>query len=324
MRSNNNPLVSVIIPAYNHGQFVQETILSIVAQTYKNIELIVIDDGSKDDTWNKINELKDICEKRFARIHFKTKENEGTCKTLNRLISLTNGEFVYFIASDDMAKPQAIEKLLENMKISKAIVAVGNNEIINHKGECIGWDDERNSCDFKTAKYKTFGEFLRLENKKETFGTYEELIKANHIPNGYLIIKKALLQIPKFTADAPLEDYFMHLQLAKIGKYCFVDEILLSYRWHKDNTAKQVDYMCEITYKTKLYEKNIVASLKDKKWQHVFEKNTNKIKMKFNFFNFIKFYTVKNIVGKLKILEIFGREFVLRNIKWHRKTNYKK
>lgn len=71
-------LVSVIIPAYNHEQFIQETIGSIIAQTYENIELIVIDDGSKDSTWNKINELKETCEERFTRVHFETQENEGT------------------------------------------------------------------------------------------------------------------------------------------------------------------------------------------------------------------------------------------------------
>lgn len=49
-----NPLISVIIPAYNHENYVQECINSIIEQTYKNIELIIVDDGSKDSTWNKI------------------------------------------------------------------------------------------------------------------------------------------------------------------------------------------------------------------------------------------------------------------------------
>ena len=78
-------LVSVLIPAYNHEQYVQLTIRSIIEQTYQNIELIVIDDGSKDSTWEKISELKSECEKRFRRVDFSTQENSGTCKTLNRL-----------------------------------------------------------------------------------------------------------------------------------------------------------------------------------------------------------------------------------------------
>ena len=61
------PLVSVIIPAYNHEKYVQETISSIIKQTYQNLELIVIDDGSTDNTWQEINNLKGICEKRFIK-----------------------------------------------------------------------------------------------------------------------------------------------------------------------------------------------------------------------------------------------------------------
>ena len=67
-------LVSVIIPAYNHERFVQQTIRSIIGQSYKNIELIIIDDGSTDSTWLKINELKKECEERFSRVVFKTKK----------------------------------------------------------------------------------------------------------------------------------------------------------------------------------------------------------------------------------------------------------
>ena len=55
---SSNPLVSVLIPAYNHENYVQETINSIINQTYQNIELIIYDDGSKDSTWNKTKQFK--------------------------------------------------------------------------------------------------------------------------------------------------------------------------------------------------------------------------------------------------------------------------
>ena len=62
-----NPLVSVIIPAYNHEKYIKKAIESIINQTYENIELIIVDDGSDDFTWNKIQEMKPLCEKRFRR-----------------------------------------------------------------------------------------------------------------------------------------------------------------------------------------------------------------------------------------------------------------
>ena len=65
---NTSDLISVIIPAYNHERYVEECIRSIMAQTYRNIELIVIDDGSTDGTFAKLQELKPECEKRFVRV----------------------------------------------------------------------------------------------------------------------------------------------------------------------------------------------------------------------------------------------------------------
>ncbi|MBE6448663.1 MAG: glycosyltransferase family 2 protein [Alphaproteobacteria bacterium] len=312
MLSNKSPLVSVVIPAYNHEKFVQETIHSIIKQTYQNIELIIIDDGSKDTTWNKINELKKKCEERFTRVHFETQENQGTCNTLNKLISLTKGDYVYFIASDDIAKPQAIEKQIIAITKNNAIVAVGDNEIVDHNSIRIGWDKKRNNCDLKYAYYKTFGAFLKLKEKKSDFGTYAQLLRGNHIPNGCLIEKKTLLQIPRFTPSAPLEDYFMHLQLSKIGKYCFLNEVLFSYRWHENNTIKQAEKMKIASDKTLKYEENLVSKLPNKKWEKIFKKEKYKTIILFSLGKIIKLYKKRELFTKKTILEIFGYQILLK------------
>ena len=130
-----SPLVSVIIPVYNHEKYVQETIKSIINQTYKNIELLMLDDGSKDNSFAKTLELKEECEKRFVRVVMETKENEGTKATTNKLFELASGKYVYLIASDDLAKPNAIQKELEFLENNPDyVLAVGDDEVIDKNG----------------------------------------------------------------------------------------------------------------------------------------------------------------------------------------------
>ena len=218
-------LVSVLIPAYNHEKYVQETINSIINQTYQNIELIIIDDGSKDSTWQKILEMKEICQKRFVNVVFETKSNEGTCATFNRLLAKANGEYVYIIASDDTAMPTAIEKevgfLMNNPDYA---LCVGDNAIMDSDSKICFWDKKRNIVyDKAKAKYGTFGEFLQktqnLNFLKDYFGSYITIYPSNYIPNGYLIRKSIFDIIGNFTKEAPLEDYWLMLQ---ISRYCSI------------------------------------------------------------------------------------------------------
>ena len=66
MKENNQPLVSVVIPCYNHEQFVRDSIQSVIDQTYQNIELIIIDDGSKDSSVEIIKKMLSACEQRLV------------------------------------------------------------------------------------------------------------------------------------------------------------------------------------------------------------------------------------------------------------------
>ncbi len=261
------PLVSVIIPAYNHENYIQETINSIINQTYQNIELIIIDDGSVDLTWQKMQEMKEECKKRFQRVIFKSKENEGINLTLNKLLNEAQGEYVYFIASDDLAKPNAIEKqvtfLEENSKYS---LVVGDNEIIDENGSVCYWDKNRNNVySKKEAKFLTFGGFLQHKKKfkftSDKFGNYETIYPGNYIPNGYLIKKTIFNIIGNFTTEAPLEDYWLMLQVSKYSKMKYIDEVLFSYRWHEVNTIKKTQTMTLYADKTKEYEFKILQNL---------------------------------------------------------------
>lgn len=316
-----NKLVSVIVPAYNHEQYVQETLNSIISQTYDNIELIVIDDGSKDLTFEKITSLKDKCVQRFKRVVFEKKSNEGTCMTLNRLISLAQGEYIYLIASDDQAKPQAISCLSLFLEENpEYVLAVGDNELIDSDSNLIGWDEDMNSVPLEMATYQTFGKMLQATHKSlpfdsDLFGAYETLIDGNYIPNGYLIRKSALDQIGGFSKKAPLEDLYMHLQLSKLGKYKYFNDVLFSYRWHSNNTQKRSDYMRKITKDTLLFEQNLVNTLKDTKWRSIFEKKIVKKRIKFKFCGILSLYTLKDLFEKSLVFELFGKKYILKKVR---------
>jgi len=294
---NTKPLVSVLIPAYNHEKYVQEAIKSIIAQTYQNIELIVVDDGSKDSTWQKIQQLQAQCQKRFPRIHFETKENEGTCATLNRLINLSEGDYIVIIASDDIAASDLVEKevsfLAQNDDYS---LVVGDNGFMDSEGKICYWDKSRNIVyDKKQAKYLTFGQYLQqsrhIDFNSNNFGKYETLDVANYVPNGYMIRKSIFKKIGMFTPDAPLEDYWLMLQISKYSKMKYLDSVLFYYRWHSSNTAGNSDKMTFATNKTKEYEYNLL-------------KNTNKNELPQNVIDYYENGRLYKRIGIPYIFEV--------------------
>ncbi len=91
-----NPLISVIIPTYNRANFLGEAIESVLSQTYKNLEVIIIDDGSTDDTRQLIEKYTD------KRIIYLYQEHGGTSAARNKGIQEAKGEYIAFLDSDDI------------------------------------------------------------------------------------------------------------------------------------------------------------------------------------------------------------------------------
>lgn len=265
-----NELISVMIPAYNHEKYVQETIRSIIDQTYQNIELIVIDDGSSDATWHKINELKSACEARFVNVIFKTQENQGTCITLNRILECAKGAYVYLIASDDKATPDAIDTLYGFLSQNRGYaLATGGNFIMDANSKQCYWDKDRNNIyDVDKAVYSSFSDFL-MENRADVnfnsdeFGSYLSLIIGNYIPNGYLIRRDIFEKTGYFTTKAPLEDYYIMLQIAKYSKIKYIPKMIFYYRWHGNNSIMQADKVSKMIAQTTDYEMNLVKNSSD-------------------------------------------------------------
>ena len=142
---SNRDLISVIISAYNHEKYVQETINSIIAQTYKNIELLIIDDGSSDSTLQKIEEMRAVCENRFIRFDVQTQGNKGIIPTMNLLLELAQGEYVFTIASDDKAAPNALAELHNFLSEHEDYaIVVGENKFIDENSKPCYWDKNKN------------------------------------------------------------------------------------------------------------------------------------------------------------------------------------
>jgi len=300
-------LVSVIIPAYNHEQYIREAIQSVIEQSYPHIELVIIDDGSIDNTWQIINEMRGQCEERFVKTIFETQNNQGICLTLNRLIELSSGHYIQFLASDDKLSIISTETLYNFLSVSpEYVLVVGRNEIIDSNSKICYWDNTRNIVYRKDeAKYLSFTDLLdqQINLQSSKFGSYENLLKGNHVPNGYLVKRSVFNKIGHYTMQAPLEDYWLMLQLSKIGKLKYVNKTTFYYRWHGKNTAHQTDKMKRMTIKTLQHEMDII--------------NTSNIQINLDIFNgvfkntvyfcipfLIKLYKVKNPKQKLLILQV--------------------
>lgn len=247
-----NKLVSVIIPAYNHESFIEFCLQSIAIQTYPKLELVIVNDGSSDHTHDKIIEFITCHKRRFKRITYVNREHKGTGDTLNELISLAKGEFLFQIASDDMAKPEAVQVLYRFMRCNpEYALAVGDNEIIDSQNNRVYWDSVRNNVvNLEEAVYRTFGELLQrhrpdVDFDSEQFGELSTLLKGNYIPNGKMFRKSALIAVGGYRKDV-LEDWYINLMLAKKYKFKYFDRPLFCYRWHDNNSIKNVEYIQRI------------------------------------------------------------------------------
>ncbi len=321
---SNTPLVTVFIPAYNHERYVQETMRSIIAQTWQNIELIIIDDGSTDGTLSKIEELRAECEARFVRTLIISQPNRGLWFSSNRVLELAHGEYHFSLASDDAAAPHTIETELEFLEQHPDyVLAVGDNAIMNADSERIGWDAQRNCVPLEESQYQTFAQFLMqsrpdIDFHSEQFGSYAALVLGNHVPNGYLIRMAALRKMSPYTPEAPLTDHYRMLQLAKQGKLKFLNEVLYFYRWHGANSILQRERMAEFERKTFLYEQELVSREGMERWRELLETRFAQVVVKFRIGRFLRLYKETNLQERvsIKVLEIAGWRKVLKVKRW--------
>ncbi len=261
------PLVTVITASFNHADYVAESLQSVIAQDYEVIEYIVIDDGSTDSSVKIIGSFQDVCIHRFKRFVFEQQRNAGSVATLNRALSMAQGEYLFFLASDDVAEPHAISRLVALLESDPNTSLIApDNSLIDAAGRTCFWTADRHTTYAKqSAVYSSFADYLRKTTAPYNFdgtwfGSYEALIQGNHVPNGPLVRRSAVEKVGRFSPTAPLEDYYMLLQLAKFSRLRFWPEPLLRYRWHDRNTVKSTAHMLRMTIQTVALEMDYCRS----------------------------------------------------------------
>lgn len=132
--------VSVIIPVYNDEKYLEKCLNSVINQTYKNLEIILIDDGSTDGTAEICEHYKD----KDDRIRILHKQNEGIGSSRNAGLSMATGDYVLFVDGDDWIASNHIEELYKLLKKNDADIAVGNFEEYKQKGNVFTyWINEK-------------------------------------------------------------------------------------------------------------------------------------------------------------------------------------
>ncbi|BCS55009.1 glycosyltransferase [Geobacter sp. SVR] len=243
IESFDNPLVSVIIPAFNHEKYVQKAIKSVIDQTYNNIELIVLNDGSKDDTHQQIISMEVYCKNRFTSFAYINKNNEGLTITLNKGITLAKGDFISLLASDDMFLPDKIEFLVKefNALDNNYALVSGDTDFIDADDNCVEVDLNGNIANDKTRlSFNSSIRFLTYRrinyDLQRNFGTYESFFEGNYFSGlAALIRKSSIIEMGLYDINTKLEDIDMWFRLSKKYKFKYVDKVLAHYRWHENS-----------------------------------------------------------------------------------------
>ncbi|MEO3693311.1 glycosyltransferase [Roseateles paludis] len=129
------PLVTLVTPAHNQGEYLRETMLSVLAQDYPHLEYIVIDDGSSDETWAV---AQAVAAEHPGRVQVLTQANAGQSATLNRGWAMAQGELLGYLSSDDRLEPGAVRGLVAALQAAPACaVAYGDFRIVDAQGHFI-------------------------------------------------------------------------------------------------------------------------------------------------------------------------------------------
>lgn len=215
---NQNPIVSIIMPAWNAEKTIQDAIRSVIKQTESNWELIVIDDYSEDGTYKRIRWFA----ARDNRIRiYRNPVNLGVSKTRNRGVKVAKGKWIAFLDSDDIWRADKLEKQIRIIDQKKEVDLIFTGSAFIQE-----WNK---------ATIQSYGErpssILSYYQKVPRTITYKELLKQNLISCSSVVVKKELLMKYPMKQDVMHEDYATWLEILRAGGKAYgINEPLLIYR----------------------------------------------------------------------------------------------
>lgn len=272
IRHMDNPLVSIILITYNSSQYVQETLESASAQTYQNIELIVTDDCSTDNTVEICKNWIDKNKKRFVRTELITAEkNAGIAPNCNRGLYAAKGEWIKFIAGDDILNNDCIQKMSEFWPNSCSTILFSDIELFGNKANSAKGQSILNWID-RCKKI--------ISTTKEPKQQFKELLNGNFVIAPSVIMKKStLLNIGSFDEEIKLiEDYPLWIKATKHGySIDYIDVKLVRYRIEDSSVQTNTRYKVSFT----LFQ---LKYLYNKKIFKIFYRNLDQLK-KYNKYN---------------------------------------
>jgi glycosyltransferase involved in cell wall biosynthesis len=209
-------LVSVIIPAYNAATTIESTLCSVLNQTYTNLEVLVVDDGSKDETPLLVHRMIDV----DHRVKLLRKANGGVSSARNHGIQSARGEFVAPLDADDLWHPEKLARQLARMQNQVGVVYCWSRVID---------DQDRILYDLPPCS-------LRGD-------VYAALITTNFLHSGSLLIRKSCIEeVGGYDqAMSHCEDFKFNLELAERYDFDVVPFFLSAYRLHKGSLHRNLD-----------------------------------------------------------------------------------
>lgn len=229
MKASQKPLISVIMPVYNGMPYLEQAIESILKQSYKNLELIIVDDKSTDDSVLFAKKIKDT----RVRI-IRNLKNIGIANSLNIAIDSSRGDYIARMDADDISMPKRLEKQLKFLQKNKSISICGSFVyLINDKGEIIG-----------TKKYPE-----KNKDLKKALNFYSPIIHPTFFGKS-TFFKKLSGYNPDFEYA---EDYELLVRSREKYKMANVPQYLLKWRlWDKRRSRLNMKKMDNLDFKIKL------------------------------------------------------------------------